>query len=33
VDVAAGVVAAAKFADDGGAAGVRPAMATGCGVD
>ena len=30
---AAGEFAAARFADDGGAAGVRPAMATGCGVD
>jgi hypothetical protein len=32
-DLAAGEPTAAKFADDGGAAGVRPAMATGCGVD
>jgi hypothetical protein len=30
---AVGEFAAARFADDGGAAGVRPAMATGCGVD
>ena len=32
-DVAAGEPAAARLADDGGAAGVRPATATGCGVD
>ena len=32
-EAAAGEFAAAKFADDGGAAGVRPAMATGCGAD
>jgi hypothetical protein len=31
--VGAGVPAAARFADDGGAAGVKPAIATGCGVD
>jgi hypothetical protein len=31
--VALGVPAAARFADDGGAAGVKPAIATGCGVD
>jgi hypothetical protein len=30
---AAGEAAAARFVDDGGAAGVRPAIATGCGVD
>jgi hypothetical protein len=31
--VAAEVLAAAKFVDEGGTAGVRPATATGCGVD
>ena len=30
---ALGVPAAARFAEDGGAAGVRPAIATACGVD
>jgi hypothetical protein len=29
----AGDLAAARFADDGGAAGVKPATATGCGAD
>lgn len=29
----AGALAAARFVDDGGAAGVRPAMAVACGVD
>ena len=33
VELAAGEFAVARFADDGGVAGVRPAMATGCGVD
>ena len=33
VEAAAGEPAAARFADDGGAAGVSPAIATGCGVD
>lgn len=31
--VAPGAPAAARLADDGGAAGVSPAIATGCGVD
>ena len=31
--LAVGEFAAARFAEDGGAAGVRPATATGCGVD
>jgi hypothetical protein len=32
-ELAPGEFAAARFADDGGAAGVRPATVTGCGVD
>jgi hypothetical protein len=32
-ELAAGEFIAARFADDGGAAGVKPATATGSGVD